>query len=63
VRYDPRTGAMALLAADDGVRWPDTPAVGPKGELVFTASDLHQHFAGQVAPGSERYELWRLKRR
>jgi sugar lactone lactonase YvrE len=63
VRYDPRSGSMALLAADDGVRWPDTPAVGPKGELVFTASDLHQHFAGQVAPGSERYELWRLKRR
>jgi sugar lactone lactonase YvrE len=62
VEYDPRTKAMALLASDEGVRWPDTPAIGPDGELVFTASNLNQHFAGQVAPGMERYELWRLKR-
>ncbi len=25
VKYDPRTQAMTLLAADAGVRWPDTP--------------------------------------
>jgi sugar lactone lactonase YvrE len=62
VEYNPRTKAMALLASDEGVRWPDTPAIGPGGELVFTASNLNQHFAGQVEKGAERYELWRLKR-
>ncbi|MCI0994526.1 MULTISPECIES: hypothetical protein [Pseudomonas] len=30
------------------------------GALVFTASNLNQHFAGAVKPGEERYELWRL---
>lgn len=62
VRYDPSTKSMRLLAGDEGVRWPDTPAIGPGGELVFTASNLNQHFAGQVKAGTERYELWRLKR-
>ncbi|WP_075794474.1 L-dopachrome tautomerase-related protein [Massilia putida] len=62
VRYDPHTGTLALQAASDGVRWPDTPAIGPDGDVVFTASNLNGHFAGQVKPGEERYELWRLKR-
>jgi sugar lactone lactonase YvrE len=62
VRYDPRTGALALHAASDGVQWPDTPAIGPDGDVVFTASHLNGHFAGQVRAGEERYELWRLKR-
>jgi sugar lactone lactonase YvrE len=62
VRYDPRTGTLALQAASDGVRWPDTPAIGPEGDIVFTASHLNGHFAGQVKAGEERYELWRLKR-
>lgn len=62
VQYDPRTKSMGLLASDDGVHWPDTPAIGPDGDLVFTASNLNQHFAGQVKPGTERYELWRLRR-
>jgi hypothetical protein len=44
------------------VHWPDTPAIGPGGDVVFTASNLNGHFAGQVKPGEERYELWRLKR-
>lgn len=60
VRYDPRSGAMARLAADDRVRWPDTPAIATDGSLVFTASNLNQHFAGAVKAGEERYELWRL---
>ena len=62
VRYDPRTGALALQAASDDVQWPDTPAIGPDGDVVFTASHLNGHFAGQVKAGEERYELWRLKR-
>lgn len=61
--YDPRTRKLSLLAADAGVRWPDTAAITPEGDLVFTASNLNRHFAGQVAPGTERYELWRLRRR
>jgi len=60
VRYDPRTKAMSLIAADEGVHWPDTPAVAPDGSLVFTSSNLNQHFAGAVKSGEERYELWRL---
>jgi sugar lactone lactonase YvrE len=63
VEYDPRAGSMRLLAADEGVRWPDTPAIGPNGQLVFTASNLNRHFAGQVKPGEERYELWRVSRK
>lgn len=60
VKYDPRSGSMARLAADEGVRWPDTPAIAADGSLVFTASNLNQHFAGAVKAGEERYELWRL---
>lgn len=60
VEYDPHTGSMRLLAADDGVHWPDTPAIDPDGRLVFTSSNLNRHFAGQVKPGEERYELWRV---
>lgn len=46
VRYDPRARLMSLIAAADGVHWPDTPARLPDGGLVFTASNLSQHFAG-----------------
>ena len=51
---------MRLLASDEGVYWPDTPALAPDGALVFTASHLNRHFAGEVKPGEERYALWRL---
>ncbi len=61
VRFDPSTRTMSLLATDDGVSWPDTPAITPDGHLVFTASQLNQHFAGAVNAGSERYDLWRLR--
>ncbi|MCZ7171377.1 hypothetical protein NK326_23600, partial [Salmonella enterica] len=44
VKYDPATGTMSLLAADEGVFWPDTPALLPNGDLVFTASHLNGHF-------------------
>jgi sugar lactone lactonase YvrE len=60
VRYDPRTRTMSLIASDEGVHWPDTPAITPDGDLVFTSSNLNQHFAGAVKSGEERYELWRL---
>ncbi|RQO61065.1 hypothetical protein DBV14_06050 [Variovorax sp. KBW07] len=60
VKYDPRTKAMSLLTSDEGVRWPDTPAMLPGGDLVFTSSALNDHFAGSVGRGNERYELWRL---
>ena len=60
VKYDPRTRAMSLIASDDGVQWPDTPAILPNGDLVFTSSALNNHFAGSVKSGEERYELWRL---
>ena len=53
VRYDPHTGTLALQAASDGVHWPDTPAIGPDGDIVFTASHLNGHFAGQVKAGEE----------
>lgn len=59
-RYDPRDGRFTLAASSDGVHWPDTPALLPNGDLVFTASALNDHFAGHVAAGQERYELWRL---
>ncbi len=61
VRYNPHRRSMSLLAADDGIRWPDTATFTPGGDLLFTASNLNQHFAGAVQPGQERYELWRLK--
>lgn len=60
VKYDPRTREMSLIASDDGVQWPDTPAILPSGDLVFTSSALNHHFAGSVKSGEERYELWRL---
>jgi sugar lactone lactonase YvrE len=63
VRYSPSTRELALIAANGAVRWPDTPAWHPGGDLVFTASALNQHFAGQVKAGEERYELWRLRPR
>ncbi|WP_349607343.1 MULTISPECIES: L-dopachrome tautomerase-related protein [Cupriavidus] len=59
-KYDPRSRQMSLAAADEGVLWPDTPAIHPDGFLVFTASNLNQHFAGAVKAGEERYELWRM---
>lgn len=60
VRFDPATRRMRLVAADDGVHWPDTPAIAADGALVFTASALNEHFAGAVKPGQERYQLWRM---
>ena len=60
VKYDPKTRAMALLAVDEGVHWPDTPAIHPSGDLVVTSSRLNDHFAGSVQAGEECYELWRL---
>lgn len=60
VRYAPGDTALRLIAANEGVRWPDTPAIGPGGDLFFTASALNEHFAGAVKAGSERYEIWRL---
>ena len=61
VRYDPETHSMSLVAANEEVRWPDTPAIRPNGELIFTSSRLNDHFAGAVKPGEERYDLWRLR--
>ena len=61
VKYDPRTKSMSLIASDEGVRWPDTAAIHPDGDLVFTSSALNDHFAGAVKSGEERYELWRLR--
>ena len=60
VRYDPATQTMALVAADEGVSWPDTPTIAPDGSLVVTSSRLNLHFAGAVKAGEERYDLWRL---
>lgn len=61
VKYDPRSKTMAIVASDEGVHWPDTPTIDSAGDLVFTSSNLNQHFAGAVKSGEERYELWRLK--
>lgn len=61
VCYDPRGGRFALVGMDDSVHWPDTPALLPNGELVFTASSLNDHFAGRITAGQERYELWKFK--
>lgn len=60
VKYDPKAKSMSLVASNEGVHWPDTPAIQPGGDLVFTSSSLNDHFAGSVKPGQERYELWRL---
>ncbi len=61
VKYDPVPKTMALIASDQDVRWPDTATIDGDGHLVFTSSNLNQHFAGAVKPGEERYELWRLQ--
>lgn len=61
VKYDPGTKSMSLIASDEGVRWPDTAAIHPDGDLFFTSSALNDHFAGAVKSGEERYELWRLR--
>lgn len=60
VRFDPKHRAMSLIAASEDVYWPDTPAIRPDGDLIFTSSRLNDHFAGAVKPGEERYDLWRL---
>jgi len=60
VRYNPATKKMTLVAADEGISWPDTPTIAPDGALVVTSSRLNQHFAGVVKAGEERYDLWRL---
>ena len=60
VRYDPKTLSMSLIAASEDVHWPDTPAIRPNGDLIFTSSSLNDHFAGAVKSGEERYDLWRL---
>ncbi|ARN21581.1 SMP-30/gluconolactonase/LRE family protein [Piscinibacter gummiphilus] len=59
--FDPKAKRLTLLANDDRVHWPDTPAIGPGGDLYVTASALNDHFAGAVRAGSERYEIWRLR--
>ncbi|WP_166790940.1 L-dopachrome tautomerase-related protein [Lelliottia nimipressuralis] len=60
VWFDPKHRTMSLLAASEDVHWPDTPAIRPNGDLIFTSSRLNDHFAGAVKSGEERYDLWRL---
>ncbi|KZP69434.1 hypothetical protein A3N40_18370 [Enterobacter cloacae subsp. dissolvens] len=60
VRFDPKNRSMSLIAASEDVHWPDTPAIRPDGDLIFTSSRLNDHFAGAVKSGEERYDLWRL---
>ena len=60
VRYNPKTKTMRLIASDPHVSWPDTAAITADGHLVFTSSQLNQHFAGAVKAGEERYDLWRM---
>lgn len=60
VRYDPSTKNIELIASNEEIQWPDTPTTAPDGALVFTSSNLNQHFAGAVKAGDERYMLWRL---
>lgn len=61
VAFSPQAAGAALGTAD--LPWPDTAAIAPVGTMVFTASQLTRHFAGQVGPGAERYERWRLRQR
>jgi sugar lactone lactonase YvrE len=61
VRYNPKTKTMRLIASDPQVSWPDTAAITADGHLVFTSSQLNQHFAGAVKAGEERYDLWRMR--
>lgn len=35
VRYEPKSGSMTLMASNDGVHWPDTPAINPDGDLIL----------------------------
>lgn len=60
VRLDVRTGEARLVASSEKVFWPDTATVDPKGRIVFTASHLNAHFAGNVKAGDERYQFWRI---
>lgn len=60
VRYNPKTKTMRLIASDPQVSWPDTAAITADGHLVFTSSQLNQHFAGAVKAGDERYDLWQM---
>lgn len=60
VKYDPQTRSMTLVASSTQVHWPDTPAIRPDGDLVFTSSGLNDHFAGVINAGQERYDLWRM---
>jgi len=61
VKYDPQTKAMALFASNIAVHWPDTATIDDGGDVVFTSSNLIQHFAAAVKPGDERFEFWRLR--
>ena len=61
VKYDPQTKTMALFASNIGVHWPDTATINVGGDVVFTSSNLTQHFAAAVKPGDERFEFWRLR--
>lgn len=61
VRMNIQTGDAKVVASNDDVFWPDTATLAPNGDIVFTASRLNAHFAGAVKPGTERYQLWRLK--
>jgi sugar lactone lactonase YvrE len=58
--YDPGTGALAGSWSSPDIHWPDTAAIGPGGQLYFTASHLNGHFAGVVKEGQERYDIWRI---
>lgn len=59
-RVDPASGAVTMLADDDAIHWPDTVTLTPDGAIAFTASNTSDHFAGIVAPGDERYGIWRI---
>ena len=61
VKYDRRARTMSLMASNPEVSWPDTADVTQNGYLVFTSSQLNQHFAGAVKAGEERYDLWRMQ--
>jgi sugar lactone lactonase YvrE len=52
VKYDPRTNTMALSASDIGVLWPDTATIEPGGDLIFTSSNLDQHWPPRWSPAT-----------
>lgn len=60
VRYDMRTGTTALVVSDERIRWPDTIANTPDGDIVFSSSALNERFMGIVKPGEDHNQLWRL---